>query len=103
MPALAFDFKERGELAPLVPTLSRGSPRVAAVPQHHPAQLPAPLAQPPRPADLKLDRTRDDLLTAFGKATLSDRYLLAGESVQDMFACVACAFRDDSAQARRRS
>jgi ribonucleoside-diphosphate reductase alpha chain len=101
MPALAFDFNERGELAPLVPTVSRGTPRVAAVPQHHPAPLPAPLAQPPRPADLKLDRARDDLLTGFGKATLSDRYLLAGESFQDMFARVACAFADDIAHAQR--
>jgi ribonucleoside-diphosphate reductase alpha chain len=28
------------------------------------------------------ERTRDDKLTAFGKATLSDRYLLPGESYQ---------------------
>jgi len=29
---------------------------------------------------LELDRTRDDLLTDFGKKTLEDRYLLPGES-----------------------
>ena len=40
---------------------------------------------------LKLDRTRDALLTEFGKKTLEDRYLLAGESYQDMFARVATA------------
>ena len=57
------------------------------------APLPAPLAPPPTPADLELDRRRDDLLTAFGKATLNDRYLLAGESSQDMFARVSCAYR----------
>src|SRR5215475_10206143 len=104
MPALAFDFNERGDLAPLVPTVSRATrraaPAVSAAPAH-PAPLPSPLARPPRPADLTLDRTRDDLLTAFGKATLSDRYLLAGESFQDMFARVACAFADDIAHAQR--
>ncbi|WP_421730551.1 ribonucleoside-diphosphate reductase subunit alpha [Brevundimonas sp.] len=46
---------------------------------------------------LELDRSRDDLLTEFGKRTLEDRYLLAGESYQDMFARVATAFADDEA------
>src|SRR5499425_660180 len=101
MPALAFDFNEHGDLAPLVPTVSRATPRVAVVPQQHRAPLPAPLARPPRPADLMLDRARDDLLTAFGRATLTDRYLLPGESFQDMFARVACAFADDVAHAQR--
>jgi ribonucleoside-diphosphate reductase alpha chain len=101
MPALAFDFNERGDLAPLVPTVSRATPRVAVMSQQHRAPLPAPLARPPRPADLTLDRARDDLLTAFGKATLTDRYLLLGESFQDMFARVACAFADDVAHAQR--
>ena len=45
---------------------------------------------------LKLDRTRDALLTEFGKTTLEDRYLLAGESYQDMFARVATAYADDA-------
>ncbi|RZJ41259.1 MAG: ribonucleotide-diphosphate reductase subunit alpha, partial [Brevundimonas sp.] len=44
---------------------------------------------------LTLDRSRDDLLTDFGKKTLEDRYLLKGESYQDMFARVATAFADD--------
>src|SRR5215468_1917015 len=101
MPALAFDFNERGDLTPLVPTVSRATPRVAVVPRQHRAPSPAPLARPPRPADLTLDRARDDLLTAFGKATLTDRYLLPGESFQDMFARVACAFADDVAHAQR--
>src|SRR5262245_31267024 len=99
MPALAFDFNERGDLAPLMPSASRMRRVVETMPPApphpapvHPAPLPAPLAQPPRPSDLKLDRTRDDLLTVFGKATLSDRYLLPGESFQDMFARVSCAF-----------
>ncbi|MGB6350044.1 MAG: ribonucleoside-diphosphate reductase subunit alpha [Pseudolabrys sp.] len=65
------------------------------------APLPAPLAAPPRPADLELDRKRDILLTSFGKATLTDRYLMPGESFQDMFARVACAFADDVPHAQR--
>src|SRR2546423_533070 len=107
MPALAFDFNERGDLAPLMPTASRAVMRrvveaVAPAPQHHhPAPLPSPLGRPPQPSDLKLDRARDDLLTVFGKATLSDRYLLPGESFQDMFARVSCAFADDVAHAQR--
>ncbi|SVD01414.1 uncharacterized protein METZ01_LOCUS354268, partial [marine metagenome] len=35
---------------------------------------------------IKIDRTRDSNLTDFGKATLSDRYLGANESFQDLFA-----------------
>ncbi len=48
-----------------------------------------------------VDRTRDALLTDFGKTTLEDRYLLPGESYQDMFARVATAFADDSDHAQR--
>ena len=43
------------------------------------------------------DPSRDARLTVFGKATLSDRYLLPGESYQDMFARVASAYADDDA------
>ncbi len=50
---------------------------------------------------VEVDRTRDDLLTEFGKTTLKDRYLLAGESYQDMFARVATAFADDADHAQR--
>ncbi|MBW8304229.1 MAG: ribonucleotide-diphosphate reductase subunit alpha, partial [Brevundimonas sp.] len=46
---------------------------------------------------IQLDRSRDDLLTDFGKKTLEDRYLLPGESYQDMFARVANAYADDPA------
>ncbi len=35
---------------------------------------------------VEVDRSRDALLTDFGKTTLEDRYLLPGESYQDMFA-----------------
>lgn len=44
---------------------------------------------------------RDELLTEFGKKTLSDRYLLPGESYQDLFARVATYFSDDEAHAER--
>ena len=47
------------------------------------------------------DSSRDALLTDFGKKTLDDRYLLPGESYQDMFARVATAFADDAAHAQR--
>src|ERR1700748_345090 len=62
---------------------------------------PWPLSRRPTPADLTLDHSRDILLTAFGKATLTDRYLMPGESYQDMFARVACAYADDVAHAQR--
>jgi ribonucleoside-diphosphate reductase alpha chain len=47
------------------------------------------------------DPSRDALLTPFGRATLSDRYLLPGESFQDLFARVARAYADDTAHAER--
>lgn len=48
-----------------------------------------------------VDRSRDALLTAFGKDTLDDRYLLPGESYQDLFARVATAYADDAGHAQR--
>jgi ribonucleoside-diphosphate reductase alpha chain len=50
---------------------------------------------------VQIDRSRDALLTDFGKDTLSDRYLLAGEDYQDLFARVASAYGDDAAHAQR--
>ncbi|HET9160034.1 MAG TPA: ribonucleotide reductase N-terminal alpha domain-containing protein, partial [Caulobacteraceae bacterium] len=50
---------------------------------------------------VEVDRGRDALLTDFGKTTLEDRYLLPGESYQDMFARVATAFADDAEHAQR--
>lgn len=50
---------------------------------------------------VKIDRSRDELLTEFGKVTLRDRYLLPGESYQDMFARVATVFSDDDEHAQR--
>jgi len=48
-----------------------------------------------------IDRARDARLTEFGKATLSDRYLLPGESFQDLYARVASRYGDDHAHAQR--
>jgi ribonucleoside-diphosphate reductase alpha chain len=50
---------------------------------------------------IQIDRSRDALLTDFGKKTLEDRYLLKGESYQDMFARVATAFSDNAEHAQR--
>lgn len=47
------------------------------------------------------DSARDALLTEFGKETLDDRYLLPGESYQDLFARVAAAYADDEGHAQR--
>ena len=47
------------------------------------------------------DPSRDALLTDFGKETLKDRYLLPGESYQDLFARVASAYADDQDHAQR--
>lgn len=50
---------------------------------------------------VQVDHTRDALLTDFGKETLKDRYLLPGETFQDLFARVAAAYADDAEHAQR--
>jgi ribonucleoside-diphosphate reductase alpha chain len=50
---------------------------------------------------VRVDRSRDALLTDFGRATLDDRYLLPGESYQDLFARVASYYGDNQAHAQR--
>ena len=57
--------------------------------------------QTERGGRVEIDRSRDKLLTDFGKATLDDRYLLPGESYQDRFAAVASYYGDDNAHAQR--
>ncbi len=113
MSAVAFDFDSSGHLVPL-PEIAPGRPMPGAPVMRPPASAPqpprtarhrapmvGPLAGAPTPADLLLDRGRDALLTDFGKATLCDRYLLPGESFQDLFARVACAYADDKDHAQR--
>ena len=87
MTALAHDFDRHGNLVPLH-NLRGKQPQLRV--QTRPA-----------PRGLWLDHGRDDKLTAFGKATLKDRYQLPGEGIQDMFGRVACAFADDRAHAQR--
>ena len=50
---------------------------------------------------IKIDRSRDENLTDFGRATLSDRYLGENESFQDLFARVASHYADDNLHAQR--
>ncbi|WP_026359357.1 ribonucleoside-diphosphate reductase subunit alpha [Sphingomonas sp. PR090111-T3T-6A] len=55
----------------------------------------------PIPYEIVKDDSRDALLTDFGKETLNDRYLLPGETYQDLFVRVASAYADDQAHAQR--
>ena len=48
-----------------------------------------------------VDRSRDALITDFGRATLDDRYLMPGEGYQDLFARVASFYGDDQGHAQR--
>ena len=50
---------------------------------------------------VQIDRSQDANLTEFGKATLTDRYLLPDEDFQDLFARVAMYYGDDSGHAQR--
>jgi ribonucleoside-diphosphate reductase alpha chain len=54
-----------------------------------------------RDVSVRTDPARDALLTNFGRATLQDRYLLPGETPQDLFARVARAYADDAPHAQR--
>ena len=50
---------------------------------------------------IKIDRSKDENLTDFGRATLSDRYLGQDESYQDLFARVASTYADNNLHAQR--
>jgi ribonucleoside-diphosphate reductase alpha chain len=50
---------------------------------------------------VRVDRSRDVLLTEFGRATLGDRYLMPGEDYQDLFARVASYYGEDAAHSQR--
>lgn len=79
------------------------APAVAAPGDSAPAEakLPDSKSVAARRFDVVTDSTRDELLTDFGKETLRDRYLLPGESYQDLFARVAAAYADDAEHAQR--
>jgi ribonucleoside-diphosphate reductase alpha chain len=57
--------------------------------------------QMPGRYQVRVDRSRDVLLTDFGRATLTDRYLMPGEEFQDLFARVASQYGDNQAHAQR--
>ncbi len=59
------------------------------------------VAQMERGNRVQIDRSRDAYLTNFGKATLTDRYLLPEESYQDLFARTAMYYGDNSEHAQR--
>lgn len=59
------------------------------------------VAQMERGNRVEIDRTRDENLTEFGKATLTDRYLMPEEQYQDLFARVSMYYGDDSEHAQR--
>ena len=59
------------------------------------------VVQVQRGKSVEINAARDELLTAFGKATLEDRYLMPDETPQDLFARVASYFADDDAHAQR--
>ena len=50
---------------------------------------------------IKIDRSKDNNLTDFGRATLTDRYLGQDESYQDLFARVASTYADNNLHAQR--
>ncbi|HEX7800316.1 MAG TPA: ribonucleoside-diphosphate reductase subunit alpha [Asticcacaulis sp.] len=83
-------------------SLSEAANRVAPV-----ARKANMMVRPKARPELKLHRSvvtdpsRDALLTDFGKTTLDDRYLMPGETYQDMFARVATTFADDADHAQR--
>ena len=51
--------------------------------------------------DIKLNHSANNNLTNFGKAVLTDRYLLAGEDFQQLFARVASYYSDSKEHAQR--
>ncbi|MEA3052949.1 MAG: ribonucleoside-diphosphate reductase alpha chain [Sphingomonadales bacterium] len=55
----------------------------------------------PKIYPVEVNHSRDSLLTDFGKETLNDRYLLPGETYQDLFVRVASAYADDAEHAQR--
>ena len=59
------------------------------------------VAQMERGNRVEIDRSRDENLTEFGKATLTDRYLMPEEQYQDLFARVAMYYGDDNEHAQR--
>jgi len=90
------DFtNEAGAMTDTLETIADGGGATAAAPAQASTRIDR------RAFTLTLDPARDARLTDFGKETLNDRYLLPGESYQDLFARVASAYADDQAHAQR--
>ncbi len=54
-----------------------------------------------QPFKVKIDNSKNDKLTDFGKAVLQDRYLMPDETYQELFARVAGYYADDQGHADR--
>ncbi|MBJ6120356.1 ribonucleoside-diphosphate reductase subunit alpha [Sphingomonas sp. BT553] len=93
------DFSN-GRDSDMTDTMEQVSDKPTAAPATGPVALDS-RAVAPQPYALDVDHSRDALLTDFGKETLKDRYLLPGESFQDLFVRVASAYADDAAHAQR--
>ncbi len=59
------------------------------------------IAQMEKGNRVQIDRSRDANLTKFGKATLTDRYLMPEEQYQDLFARNAMYYSDNNEHAQR--
>jgi ribonucleoside-diphosphate reductase alpha chain len=96
------DFRDTGSAS-----VSEGDVATSVIEPARPARAKAKADKAPdtqaiaEPYALVIDASRDALLTDFGKETLKDRYLLPGESYQDLFVRVASAYADDAAHAQR--
>jgi ribonucleoside-diphosphate reductase alpha chain len=96
------DFRDTGSAS-----VSEGDVATSVIEPARPARAKAKADKAPdtqaiaEPYTLVIDASRDALLTDFGKETLKDRYLLPGESYQDLFVRVASAYADDAAHAQR--
>ena len=91
-----YDFDQNGHLISL-PI----NPKIIDFPKKQSSKIPTDWREKVDQKAIIQDLTRDQLLTDFGKATLDDRYLLPGETYQDMFARVAAAFADNQQHAQR--
>lgn len=102
---MAMDFRETDGAAMITETIDTAS--ASAVTEAQPSgdtpgsDTIAKHGARARPYPVEVDHGRDALLTDFGKETLKDRYLLPGESFQDLFVRVASAYADDAAHAQR--
>src|SRR3954470_9600815 len=105
------DLSGSSEVSPADVTTETRDAKVAAPAKPVPSKIEGPKAAKTRLSESKeassklypveMDHARDSLLTDFGKDTLQDRYLLPGESYQDLFVRVASAYADDGAHAQR--